>query len=87
MLFVAPGLLWTRLITTRLPARQESAFRDISTVALFSVPFSIFAALFTLIGATLIHERWVRDAEQWLRTGSAPKGATYCCRPFSSLSS
>jgi hypothetical protein len=55
LLFVAPGIVWDLLSRRREAEADESAFREASRVALFSLVFSLPAAVVVVLVSTQVH--------------------------------
>jgi hypothetical protein len=55
LLFVAPGIVWDLLSRRREAEADESAFREASRVALFSLVFSLPAAAVVVLVSTQVH--------------------------------
>lgn len=72
VLFVAPGLLWELLVARRKPTKDESAFREVSRIAVVSAPFSALAVAATLLLARAVHAPWISQLTSWVRTGQPP---------------
>jgi hypothetical protein len=73
---VAPGLLFEMLRERRVPASEESAFREASRVALMSLVFTLFAlAVLTITG--LLEPHWLPDVDRWINCGASYAKAHY----------
>lgn len=70
--FVAPGILWELLYERHRPTRVESAFREISRVALFSILPSTVSSAAIFFLCWHLHRDWIKAISHWLERGSGP---------------
>ena len=76
VVFVAPGILWDMLVARRKPSKTESAFHEVSRIALFSTPFSAFGVASTMSLIYVAHRPWLSQLASWIRNGRPPTSAS-----------
>ena len=76
VVFVAPGILWDMLVARRKPSKTESAFHEVSRIALFSTPFSAFGVASTASLVYGVHRSWLSQLASWIRNGRPPTSAS-----------
>jgi hypothetical protein len=70
LFFVAPGALWDARIRRRRPAIAQSTTRELATVALWSLVFSVIAAAIVIGVAKVVADHRLQELDAWLRADS-----------------
>ena len=60
------------LVARRKPSKTESAFHEVSRIALFSTPFSAFGVASTASLVYGVHRSWLSQLASWIRNGRPP---------------